>query len=263
MLGKSRHLNALEARRLRKIRLLAAVVLVVAALALGFYAGQRFAYNDTISVVAGGKVDLAPVGYGVNTDAAPLVAPELAKANEQIVILKRELDMRATRHQVDLQALEMVRSEITEQKEQISDLAEGLNFYQSLMAPDKLSQGLSLRPLELVLLESPGRFSFRIVAQQEALKHSLLKGELAVVVVGALNGEPVSYPLAELSENVEASPIVLRFRYFQTIQGELNLPPGFVPERIDMMASAKKPRKMEVKESYPWHLQERFTHVGN
>ena len=119
-----------------------------------------------------------------------------------------------------------------------------------------------MRPLELVALDNPGYYSYRIVAQQEARKHSQLKGELSVEVIGVLAGQQVSYSLAELSSDIEGSEIALRFRYFQTIDGELSLPEGFEPRSVSLVATAIAPRKMEVREQYPWQVTEKFTHVG-
>lgn len=129
------------------------------------------------------------------------------------------------------------------------------------MAPAEISQGLSLRALELVALEG-SRYAYRIVAQQEARKHQLLKGTLAARVFGMLGEEQVSYPLSELSDDVEDIAIVLRFRYFQAIEGEITLPPGFEPGGVSVVASASTPRKAEARAEFPWHVQERFTHVG-
>jgi hypothetical protein len=90
----------------------------------------------------------------------------------------------------------------------------------------------------------------------------LLKGELSAEVFGLLGEEQVSYPLAELSDDFGNGVLQLRFRYFQSIEGELVLPAGFEPRGVSVVASSSTPRKAEVREQYPWQLQERFTHVG-
>ncbi len=155
-----------------------------------------------------------------------------------------------------------MRQEIAAQKEQISALEEGLRFYRSLMAPGEIAQGLSLRPLELVALDSPGRYAFRIVAQQEARKHSLLKGELSAVINGLLADQEVSYPLAELSDDLDPGAVPLRFRYFQSVEGTLSLPEDFEPRSVRLLAKTASPREMEAQEEFPWQVKEKFTHVG-
>jgi hypothetical protein len=215
-------------------------------LALGFYLGQRAAHS----------------GMGIDPDAYRAMQQELPVAREQQKVLAGELQVQRTRHEMDRKALEMVRQELAAQKERIAELGEGLRFYTSLMAPEDIANGLSLRNIELVARDEPGRYAYRIVVQQESRKHPLLKGELSAEVFGLLGEEQVSYPLAELSDDFGDGVLQLRFRYFQSIEGELVLPAGFEPRGVSVVASSSTPRKAEVREQYPWQLQERFTHVG-
>ena len=234
--------------RIRRRRLLvlvfslAAVVLV----ASGFWLGREAAYRG---------MELDPAKYREMQRQLP---EALARADE----LTRELDIERTRREVDRRSLEMVRGDIASQKEELAALEEGLAFYRSLMAPVEIAEGLSLRDIELIARPESGRYAFRIVAQQEALKHQLLEGQLRAEVIGTQGGQRVTYALAELSADLEYDAVPLRFRYFQSIEGELTLPDGFEPDQVRVEASSNKPRKAEVFESYPWQLKERFTHVG-
>lgn len=242
----SRHLSAREARRQRNLLLAVGMLLLAVVMLAGFYLGQRAAYS----------------GMGMDTESYRAMEGQIPQLRAEIARLEGELEVQLTRREVDQQALDMVRGEIAAQKEQVSALEEGLRFYRSLMAPGEIAQGLSLRPVELVALDTPNRYAIRIVVQQEARKHSLLKGDLSIDVVGVLGGEQVSYPLADLSEDVEGLEVPLRFRYFQSIEGELELPEGFEPGSVNLVATASSPRKTEVRVQFPWQIQERFTHVG-
>ncbi len=233
-------------RRLWRQRLLLAVLISLGFVVAAFYIGERAAYS----------------GMGLNPELYRAMKTQLPELQAQLVVAEARLEVQSTQNQMGQQALEMVRRDLADQKEQIASLEEGLQFYRSLMAPGEIAQGLSLRPLELVALDNPGYYSYRIVAQQEARKHSQLKGELSVEVIGVLAGQQVSYSLAELSSDIEGSEIALRFRYFQTIDGELSLPEGFEPRSVSLVATAIAPRKMEVREQYPWQVTEKFTHVG-
>ena len=85
---------------------------------------------------------------------------------------------------------------------------------------------------------------------------------MEVTLHGELDGEPASLALADLSDDVTDNRMALRFRYFQSVEGELSLPTGFSPETVAVEARATTPRKMEVREEFPWQVQEKFTHVG-
>ena len=243
---RKRHLSTRQLQRLRRQRQVL-IALVVAVLLVGaFYVGERAAYS----------------GMGLNPELYRAMKTEVPRLQEQVATLEAQLEVESTQNQMGQQALEMVRREIADQKEQIASLEEGLQFYRSLMAPGEIAQGLSLRPLELVALDVPGRYSYRIVAQQEARKHTQLKGKLSAEVVGVREDQQVSYSLAELSDDVEGTDIPLRFRYFQSIEGILTLPEGFEPGSVRLVATATTPRSMEVREDYPWQVKEKFTHVG-
>jgi hypothetical protein len=233
-------------RRRKRVLILIMALAGALVLALGFYLGQRAAYSG---------MDIDPRAYRA-------MQRELPVARKQQKALAGELQVQRTRHEMDRRALEMVRQELAAQKERIAELGEGLRFYTSLMAPQEIANGLSLRDIELVARDEPGRYAYRIVVQQEARKHELLKGELHVEVFGTLGDEEVSYPLAELSDDLGDGVMQLRFRYFQAIEGELELPAGFEPQGVSVVASSSTPRKAEARKRYPWQLQERFTHVG-
>jgi len=233
-------------RRQLQLLIAAVTVLLGLALAAGFYLGHDAAYREM-----GAK----PKSYRAMQD-------QLLATRNALRDLEAKAEIQRTRHEVDRHALELVRRDMAAQQEEIAGLEEGLAFYRSLIAPGEIAAGLSLRKLELVAADVPGSYLFRIVVQQEARKYELLQGQLEVTLSGQLEGEPVTYPLGELSEDVEGGSVPLRFRYFQAVEGVITLPQGFVPEQFTVVASTSKPRQLEVREQYPWQLDERFTHVG-
>ncbi len=229
--------------RHREVTLLVGLVVLGLVFIAGFIFGQ------------GGEL----AGYGTEGGGS---MEELAGVEQEFKALEEEFEVQRIQHQLDRSALELVRKEITSQKDQIAKLEEGLRFYKGLMAPEEIAQGLSLRALELMATEKDDHYMFRIIAQQEALKHSTLKGSLSIEVFGRRGDEEVSYPLADLSEDIEGNAVTLRFRYFQSIEGELVVPEGFEPEGFRVIARASSPRKVELREQFPWDVQEKFTYVG-
>jgi Family of unknown function (DUF6776) len=224
------------------------------------HSGIRRLLIPVAAIVGAFALGLA-LGLVGKTYPVASTSSDLATAEKEIGRLAREVDVAQTRNAVDEAALEILRSEIAANKEEMAALEEGLLFYKGLMAPGDITQGLSLREIELVAREE-GHFSFRIVAQQEARTHNTIKGELSAEVYGLQNSEQVSYPLAELSDDIEDNAITLRFRYFQSIEGVLVLPQDFEPLGIRVVARATSPRKAEVSEEFAWRVKERFTHVG-
>lgn len=232
--------------RRREIIVVLAILAMAAVLVSGFLLGRHASYT----------------GMGIDPQKYRDMEAALPELEGRLDAAQAALDIELTRSEVDRVSLELVRAEMAEQKEQVAMLREGLNFYRSLMAPEDLDQGVSLRPPELVKTDAGERYSFRIVAQQEARTHKLLKGDLSAEVFGLVGEEEVIYSLADLSEDVTKHQIELRFRYFQAVQGELILPEGFTPQGIRVEAAIRSPRKIRVQEQYSWQVQKRFTHVG-
>ena len=167
-----------------------------------------------------------------------------------------------TRIEIDEVALELVRQELAAQLETIAELDKGIRFYKSLMAPEEVAEGLSVRSIDLKPGPDERRYQFRILVQQSARKHELLTGTLNIELIGTVNGEDVEYNLTDLSEQVPNAGIRLRFKYFQAIEGELELPRGFTPKLVRASAQSKKPRRAEFSKEFAWSVQEKLSHVG-
>jgi hypothetical protein len=230
---KFRHVRHAE------MTVLAGLVVLGLVFVLGYFLGQ------------GGRA----VSFSVDSE-------ESSRAQERVLVLQEEFDVQRVQHELDRASLEIVRKDIALQKDQLAELEEGVKFYKGLMAPEEIAQGLSLRKIELLATEQIDHFVFRIIAQQAAVKHTTLKGSLSIEVFGRRGEENISYPLADLSEGIENNKLTLRFRYFQSIQGELVVPEGFEPEGFTIIAKATSPRKVELREQFPWDVQEKFTYVG-
>lgn len=233
-------------RRRRRTTVLALVLLAAGVAGAGFYLGQYSAFS---------VMDVDPESYRS-------MQLELPATRQELHALRGDLQVQLTRNEVDRRALDMLRHDMATYKEHTADLEEELLFYKNLIAPTDTASGLSLRAPELVAHAQKGKFSYRIVVQQEARKHELLKGKLYAEVFGSLDEEAVSYPLTELSDDLDEEALLLKFRYFQSVEGALSLPEGFEPEGLNVVASVSKPRKTEIRAQFPWHLRERFTHVG-
>jgi hypothetical protein len=167
-----------------------------------------------------------------------------------------------TRRDVDAGALEIVRQELASEQEMIAELDRGIRFYKSLMAPGEVAEGLSVRSIDLSDNGKSGRYQFRVLVQQNSRKHALMTGTLNVSIAGMRAGEAVEFDLSELSRQVPKADIRLRFKYFQAIDGELELPEGFDPQLMRVTATSTKPRRSEVSEEFPWAVQEKLNHVG-
>ncbi|MEZ5574055.1 MAG: DUF6776 family protein [Halioglobus sp.] len=187
---------------------------------------------------------------------------EVVALNAALKGARGDLEMQRTRHEVDRRALELLRSEMAAEKERTADLEEGISFYRSMLVSDDVNSGISVRTPELVAGTNSGQIRYRFFIQQKERESEMVEGALSVEVYGVSGEHEVSYPLSKLSKEFNDKAATLHFRYFQAIEGELTLPEGFEARGLKLLVRASKPRSTQVRERFPWELQERFINVG-
>ncbi|WP_101759174.1 DUF6776 family protein [Oceanicoccus sp. KOV_DT_Chl] len=185
---------------------------------------------------------------------------QLQQTEQQLQQASQQLVNSRVGAEVDREAVDDVRATIREQKQTINELTEEISFYKGLMAPTDRESGLGIRSWEVYAEGDARRLQFKLVLQQLALKHTVLNGNVSVLLVGkqadaAGIEQEQSYTLDRLSEQVSEKPIKLRFKYFQYVEGELQLPEGFYPERVEIIAKATKPKRAKSEKIYGWVVQ--------
>ena len=75
-------------------------------------------------------------------------------------------------------------------------------------------------------------------------------------VWGPRDDELVIIPLRDISAEQDELDIRLRFRYFQNIEGELVLPEGFEPERVQIAAVETSPIEKTLDQDFSWVVGE-------
>lgn len=226
--------------------ILAMGLLLLLALAVGVFAGRYSALHSS---------ELS--------DSMQAMRGELAASGEALKAARGDLEMQRTRHEVDSRALELLRSEMAAQKERIAELEEGLGFYRNMVVSEGMASGISLRKPELVPGADPRHVKYRFFIQQKERESEMVEGTVSVEVYGVSGAREVSYPLDKLSTEFNTKAATLHFRFFQAIEGELMLPEGFEAQGLKFRVRASKPRSADIREKFPWELQERFINVGN
>lgn len=158
--------------------------------------------------------------------------------------------------EVDKSALEVVRNEVIQLKENMAQLEEENQFYRNLMAPSDNQRGLTIGAFEISQTDAPRTYRYKAVMQQLATQHNVLNGTLTFNVIGRMDGVLKVFSLNELTNDRESAKIKLRFKYFQNIEGELVLPAGFEPERIELEARSTGSKAVTVEKRFGWLVVE-------
>lgn len=181
---------------------------------------------------------------------------ELAARNEENDRLRQEVVNLSLGAEVDRKASEEVRHEVLSLKSEIATLRKDISFYRGLMSPSGSEQGLTIGSLDVLATGVPRQYQYKLVVQQLAVQHTQLTGSLQFNIVGRQGEQLVTLPLKDVSDNVTSEQIKLRFKYFQTLEGRINLPANFEPERIELMAKSTGSNATVVEKKFGWLVQE-------
>jgi hypothetical protein len=82
------------------------------------------------------------------------------------------------------------------------------------------------------------------------------------VIHGLDSGEKKALSVATLTEDMDPDGARFKFRYFQDVSGELEMPPGFIPEQIEVIAESSGRKAMRLEKKFDWILEEVKSDVG-
>ena len=153
----------------------------------------------------------------------------------RLTMIKRELD-------VSFDTIEELKNVIAENLLRIDDLKERVYFYQSVVAPEDLKEGLSIFDVSVSAPLEDDRYPIEIILRKSHKKDTLINGHVKVSVYGK---DGRSQPVSSVSEDMKFS-----FRYFQRVRGILNVPTDFKPEKI--MLSVAAGRNQSFERFYAW-----------
>lgn len=177
---------------------------------------------------------------------------ELQASRQRVDELQQEVANLRLGSQVDQAASEDVRNEVIVLKAQIAELQEDISFYRGLMSPSAESNGLTIGSLNILSTGVARHYNYKLVVQQFAANHAMLNGNLNFTIVGRQGELPMSLALKDVSPNVDSNDIRLGFKYFQNIEGELILPEGFDPVRVEIVAAVRGPNAARVEKKFGW-----------
>ncbi|PIE40906.1 MAG: hypothetical protein CSA49_06100 [Gammaproteobacteria bacterium] len=233
-----------KGRQIRRRFLLLVILLI--AVAAGFYAGYSTGVKDQENAV---------------TERDELVIKKSGLENK-VIALQEQVAIYKHGSELEKQATERVRQENIQLQNRVSELAEAVAFYKGVMAPEKNDKGLRIEKATLEATKDPGRVRYKIVLTQVADNRSYVSGRVKINVLGVENGEKKTLSVATLSKDMESDGTKFKFRYFQDIVGEFQIPDGFVPEHIEVIAQSKGRKAMRLEKKFDWLLEEVKSDVG-
>jgi hypothetical protein len=182
---------------------------------------------------------------------------------DKVTELESKLVQAEQSTQVDRLALADLRVNIQRLRQQISQLEEDVLFYKKVApygAAD--NSGVMLSQLDIYTGGAPNRFRYQLRFENAGNKANTLQGFVTLAVAGVQNNMELTLPLNVLSNSLQGENIQLRFRSFQNIAGELELPADFEPARVEVLAVIEEPNSETLQKNFSW-LVESEPNVAN
>jgi hypothetical protein len=171
--------------------------------------------------------------------------------------LREEIAMLTMSRDVDREAYLRVESSLGELQSEIQTQREQLAFYRGIVSPADGTSGLQIQDLTVSPGAAQSEFRLTLTLVMAAARHDKsVSGNVDLALEGARDGVQVSYPLSDLLIDEADSPKMgFKFRYFQNFERELQLPDGFVPDRVMVEVNPKGRSAKAIRQAFEWSVQ--------
>lgn len=223
-------------RPLRRVLIgagIVAVTLLVVALLLDFGQWRTLA-----------RAMVPNVGNHASGDELPRLREENANLRYEVARLKRgeEID-KSARSDNHLQFMQM--------QAEVAKLKADIKFYRDVVGASNTDGGAQIKGIQLKPLDTPGRFSYRLVLAHIDENDKEAEGSIRLLVKGELKGQSKALLQSELIE-AGSDSLNFKFKHFRLFEGSLKLPDGFIPRQISVAVQSRIPAASSSSETYDW-----------
>lgn len=169
---------------------------------------------------------------------------KVRRLEEQVVILERAA-------QVDQQAAANVHEQMKALQDDIYRLKEELVFYQGVVSATGSSDGLRIQSMRVVPLPEPRNYHFKLILTHVAKDDIVAEGTIDILLEGMEGKIPRELKFADIGIGSDLD-LSFKFKNFKRIEGNLILPDGFTPHRVNIRLQPKNSRYSSVKKMFNW-----------
>ncbi|TYT27608.1 hypothetical protein FZO89_11830 [Luteimonas viscosa] len=174
---------------------------------------------------------------------------QLAAGQARIEALEQEVATLTRSDQISREANRDLQGTLAERDEEISALRADVAFYERFVGSTAQRRGLAVH--ELVLTpQTDQAWHYTVTLTQNLNRGAVSSGRLVLAVEGTRDGQLEQLDWAALRQQPDAPGVEYSFKYFQQVEGEIVLPPGFQPLRISVRLVPASGAAVE--QTLPW-----------
>jgi hypothetical protein len=166
--------------------------------------------------------------------------------------LRRQLAIAETAGEIDAATYAQIKSSLSELEAQIQAQEEELVFYRGIVSPQDGVAGLRIQSLEVLPSDGEARYLLRLLLVQSIVHSRRVSGAVKLHLEGMQDGQMTSFDIAELATPGEPYDMAYEFKYFQGLEAELSLPPGFEPLRVLVEIWPNEARAERINQTFEW-----------
>lgn len=213
----------------------------------------------TVSLIVIGFGCLA-IGYLSSLTQISLLSDErdhlqiqLDQSVTEISDLRQRVGVLSKGEEISRYAANSVRSTILDLESEVAELQQEVAFYKSIMVPDDRGPGFRIGRVKFDFIDN-GKVRFRMVLSQPGNNRSFVSGQLSLVLIASRVDAVVDVPFHEISDDVDVQGLPFKFRYFQDVEGTIELPEDVTPLQIQLVAVTNGKNSQRLEEIIDWPL---------
>ena len=199
-----------------------------------------------IALVLGGWGLWRGLAGGAGDEATPA---QVRAQQRRIESLEQQVATLSRSDQISRDANRDLQATLSERDEEIAGLRADVAFYERFVGATAQRRGLSVHELTLQPQDEQA-WHFTATLTQNLNRGAVSSGRLTVAVEGSVGGRMQKADWATLRQQADAGGLPYSFKYFQQVEGDLLLPPGFKPVRV--IARVVPQGGAAVEQSFPW-----------
>ena len=174
---------------------------------------------------------------------------QVRRQQQRIESLEQQVATLSRSDQISRDANRDLQAALSERDEEIAGLRADVAFYERFVGATAQRRGLSVHELTLQPQDEQA-WHFTATLTQNLNRGAVNAGRLLVSVEGTEAGKLRRLAWADLRQQPNAPGVPYSFKYFQQVEGDLLLPPGFKPVRV--IARVVPQNGAAVEQSFPW-----------
>jgi hypothetical protein len=214
---------------------------------------QAHGHGAAYALIAVFVLALAFGAWGAWRVFAPAPTDAAARLREQrtrIAELEQRVATLTRSDQISRDANRDLQGTLAERDEEIAGLRADVAFYERFVGSTAQRRGLNVHELRLEA-ENGQAWHFTATLTQNLNRGAVNRGVLTLALEGSRGGRLQRLDWPALRQQPAAPGVDYSFKYFQQVEGDLLLPPGFQPIRV--IARLQPQGGAAVEQSFTWN----------